>query len=212
MRCACIILWGKKMNGKNVDVNYDLISADIIKRAEKIALILMDVDGVMTDGTLFYLPGPNGEAIEFKGFNSHDGLGLHFCHAAGIKTGVISGRDSFATTERARMLKMTYVYQGHLKKIPSFEEILQDAQLPNEAVAFIGDDFTDVPLFNRVGLACAVANARPEVKEHAHYITAQSGGHGAVREVVEIVLKARGFWPPILKQYELIESAKISGS
>ena len=131
------IPWGEIMNGKNVDVNYDLLGADIVKRAEKIALILMDVDGVMTDGTLYYLPGANGEAVEFKGFNSHDGLGLHFCHAAGIKTGVISGRDSFATTERARMLKMTYVYQGHLKKVPSFEEILADAQLPNDAVAFI---------------------------------------------------------------------------
>ncbi len=198
------------MTGTSVDVNYDLLSADIIKRAEKIALILMDVDGVMTDGTLYYIPGQNGEAVEFKGFNSHDGLGLHFCHTAGIKTGVISGRDSFATTERARMLNMTYVYQGHLKKIPSYEEILKDSQLPNDAVAFIGDDFTDVPLFNRVGLACAVANARPEVKQNAHYVTAQSGGNGAVREVVEIVLKARGLWSSVLKQYELIESAKIS--
>ena len=197
------------MTGKSVDVNYDLISKSVIKRAEKIALILMDVDGVLTDGTPYYLPGPEGDAIEFKGFNSHDGLGLHFCHAAGIKTGVISGRDSFATTERARMLKMTYVYQGKLKKIPSFEEILQDSQLPSESVAFIGDDFTDVPLFNRVGLACAVANARPEVKQQAHYVTAQSGGHGAVREVVEIVLKARGFWLPILKQYEMIAQEKI---
>ncbi len=197
------------MTGTSIDVKYDLLSKDIIKRAEKIALILMDVDGVMTDGTLYYLPGQNGEAVEFKGFNSHDGLGLHLCNGVGIKTGVISGRDSFATTERARMLKMSYVYQGHLKKIPSFEEILKDAQLPNEAVAFIGDDFTDVPLFNRVGLACAVSNARPEVKQQAHYVTAQSGGNGAVREVVEIILKARGFWPSVLTQYELNEAAKV---
>jgi len=201
--------WGKTMNGKNMDLNYDELSADIKKRAEKIELILMDVDGVMTDGSLYYLPGVNGEAVEFKGFNSHDGLGLHFCHAVGIKTGIISGRDSFATKERARMLNMNYVYQGHLKKVPSFEEILADAKLPNEAVAFIGDDFTDVPLFNRSGLSCAVANARPEVKTAADYVTLQAGGNGAVREVVEIILKARGLWDSLLAQYELTEKAKV---
>lgn len=183
------------------------ISADVIKRAEKISLLLMDVDGVLTDGSLFYIPGANGEAVEFKAFNSLDGLGLHFLNACGIKTGVISGRDSFATSERARILKMSYVYQGKLKKIPSFEEILKDSGLTGESVAFIGDDFTDVPLFNRSGLACAVANARPEVKQHAHYVTTQAGGHGAVREVAEIILKARGFWPKVLADYEVTKSA-----
>lgn len=197
------------MEGYDFEVDFDAIPADIKKRAEKIQMILMDVDGVMTDGTLFYIPGVNGEAIEFKGFNSHDGLGLHFCHTVGIKTGIISGRDSFATKERARILNMNYVYQGHLKKVPSFEEILKDAKLDNDAVAFIGDDFTDVPLFNRAGLAVAVANARPEVKESAHYVTEQRGGNGAVREVVEIVLKSRGLWTTCLEQYELKTSAKV---
>lgn len=182
---------------------------DLVRRASKIALVLMDVDGVLTDGSLFYIPGADGKAVEFKGFNSHDGLGFHFLNAKGIKTGVISGRDSFATAERARILKMTYVYQGHLHKIPLYEEILIDSKLTDEQVAFIGDDFTDVPLMRRVGLGCAVANARPEVKSAAHFVTSASGGNGAVREVMELILKSQGHWDSILDQYKLQEAENL---
>lgn len=174
---------------------------DVSERAKRIKVILMDVDGVMTDGKLYYMPAPDGSMVEMKGFNSHDGLGLHFCYHAGIHTGVISGRTSPATVERCRILNMKYVYQGLLDKIASFQEVIADAGVTNDEVVFIGDDFTDVPLFHRSGLAVAVANARDEVKEVAHYVTQATGGHGAVREVVELVLKAQGRWQTVIDKY-----------
>jgi 3-deoxy-D-manno-octulosonate 8-phosphate phosphatase (KDO 8-P phosphatase) len=177
------------------------MKADVIERAKKIKVILMDVDGVLTDGKLYYLPGTGNEMVETKGFNSQDGLGLHFCYHAGIHTGVISGRNSPATVERAKMLNMKYVYQGLLDKIASFEEVLADACVKGDEACFIGDDFTDVPLFHRSGLAIAVANARDEVKKEAHYTTATPGGEGAVREVVEMILKAQGTWQAVIDKY-----------
>jgi 3-deoxy-D-manno-octulosonate 8-phosphate phosphatase (KDO 8-P phosphatase) len=178
------------------------IPADTIERARKIKLILMDVDGVMTDGTLFYLPGPDGEIVEMKGFNSQDGLGLHLCFQAQILTGVISGRKAPGTVERCRLLNMKYVYQGFLDKVGCWEEVLQDAGLQAEQAIFIGDDLTDIPLIRRAGLGVAVANARPEVKRHANFVTQASGGDGAVREVVELVLKSQGLWESLLAKYE----------
>lgn len=180
------------------------VSRRVVERASRIKLILMDVDGVLTEGRLYYYAGPDREMFETKGFNSHDGLGLHFCHMVGIKTGVISGRDSPAVNERARILKMSYVYQGLLDKAGAFEEILSQAGLADDEAAFIGDDFTDCPLIKRCGLGVAVANARPEVRQVADYVTALPGGQGAVREVVELVLRSRGLWESILAKYELI--------
>lgn len=176
---------------------------DIQARAARVKLLLMDVDGVLTNGKLYNVPGPDGQMIESKGFDSQDGIGLQWLHWNGIRTGVISGRQSPATVERARQVKMAYVYQGHIEKIPILEEILVDAKLTPEEVAYIGDDFTDTVIMHRVGFAIAVANARAEVKTQAHYVTAAAGGEGAVREVVEMVLKAQGFWNGILKHYEI---------
>jgi 3-deoxy-D-manno-octulosonate 8-phosphate phosphatase (KDO 8-P phosphatase) len=174
----------------------------VLECAKKIKVILMDVDGVMTDGKLYYMPGgPDGQMVETKGFNSQDGLGLHFCYHAGIHTGVISGRNSPATVERCKMLNMKYVYQGLLDKIASYEEVLADAGVTRDEVVFIGDDFTDVPLFHRAGLAVAVANARSEVKDAAHYVTQASGGDGAVREVIEMILKSQGKWEAVIDKY-----------
>lgn len=178
-------------------------SDDQTKRAAKIKLILMDVDGVMTDGKLFYFPDSEGKMVEFKGFNSHDGLGLHLCNAAGILTGVISGRISPAVEERARLLKMKYVYQGHLHKVESWNEVLTDSGLQPDEVAFVGDDFPDIPLLRKAGLAVAVANARPEVKAVAHFVTPHNGGEGAVRDTVELILKSNGKWDEAIKQYEV---------
>ena len=113
----------------------------------------MDVDGVLTDGKLYNVPGPDGNMVETKGFDSQDGIGLQWLTRVGIKTGVISGRLSPATAERARQCKMTYVYQGHIEKIPILEEILADAKIDPSEVAYIGDDFTDVVIMRRVGLA-----------------------------------------------------------
>ncbi|MBI4533418.1 MAG: HAD hydrolase family protein [Candidatus Melainabacteria bacterium] len=161
----------------------------------------MDVDGVLTDGKLYYLQAEDGKMFETKGFNSHDGLGLHFCHQIGLQTGVISGRNSPAVIERARMLNMTYVYQGLMSKTGAYEEILKDACITDEQVAFIGDDFTDVALMCRSGLGIAVANARPEVKEVAHFVTEASGGQGAVREAIELILKSKGLWESLIANF-----------
>jgi 3-deoxy-D-manno-octulosonate 8-phosphate phosphatase (KDO 8-P phosphatase) len=178
------------------------VNEDVRTRAAKIKLLLMDVDGVLTDGKLFFIPGETGKMVEFKGFDSQDGIGLQWCQWKGIRTGVISGRDSPATSERARQAKMNYVYQGHTEKIPIIEEILADAKVSIEEVAYIGDDLTDVVVFHRVGFAIAVANARPEVKQEAHWVTQNVGGNGAVRDAVELIFDAKGLWGEILAHYE----------
>jgi 3-deoxy-D-manno-octulosonate 8-phosphate phosphatase (KDO 8-P phosphatase) len=176
---------------------------DIHAQAAKVRLLLMDVDGVLTNGKLYNVPAPDGAMAETKGFDSQDGIGLQWLSWHGVKTGVISGRLSPATAERARQTKMSYVYQGHIEKIPILEEILADAKVDSSEVAYIGDDFTDITIMHRVGLAIATANARAEVKREAHYVTQAVGGEGAVREVVELLLKAQGHWPKILKHYEI---------
>lgn len=176
---------------------------DIEGRASKIKLLLMDVDGVLTDGGIYIVPGPGGEMAETKGFDSQDGMALQWLRWKGIKTGVISGRESAATTERARQVGMTHVYLGNTEKIPLLEEILAKAGIGGGEVAYIGDDFTDVPIMRRVGFAVATANARPEVKAVAHYVTAAPGGAGAVRETIELILKAQGLWEEILAHYEM---------
>lgn len=190
-------------------LNFDLpLSDDVRERVRPIKLLLMDVDGVLTDGGLYYLPAADGKPVEFKAFNSQDGLGFHFLNQIGIKTGVISGRESPAVVERARILKMTYVYQGLLEKEGAYAEILADAKLTPEEVAFIGDDFTDVPLMKRSGLACCVGNARPELKEVAHIVARAHGGEGAVREIIEVILREQEKWELVLTKYQLL--AKIN--
>jgi 3-deoxy-D-manno-octulosonate 8-phosphate phosphatase (KDO 8-P phosphatase) len=179
------------------------LTPDLQARASQIEVLLMDVDGVLTDGRLYNIPHPDGSILETKAFDSQDGIALQWLNWHGIKTGVISGRVSPATVERARQSKMKYVYQGHIEKIPILEEILADAQVDSSKVAFIGDDFTDVVIFNRVGLSFATANAREEVKRSAHITTLAKGGEGAVREVCETLLQAKGLWPEILKKYEI---------
>lgn len=177
--------------------------ADTTELASRIRLLLMDVDGVLTNGKLYHVPDAQGQMVETKGFDSQDGIALQWLAWKGIKTGVISGRLSPATVERAKQVKMTYVYQGHIEKLPILEEILADAKLDLREVAYIGDDLTDVVIMRRVGLAIATANARPEVKALAHYVTKASGGEGAVREVIELLLGAQNLWREILEHYEL---------
>ncbi len=175
---------------------------DINELASKIKLLLMDVDGVMTDGRLYNVPDAAGNMVETKGFDSQDGIALQWLSWKGIKTGLISGRVSPATVERAKQTKFTYVYQGHIEKVPILEEILRDAKLEPSQVAYIGDDLTDMVVMRRVGLPVATANAREEVKRHARYVTSVPGGQGAVREVIELILKAQGLWEEILRKYE----------
>ena len=176
--------------------------SDILKRASQIKLLLMDVDGVLTDGKLYNVPDRDGKMVETKGFDSQDGIALQWLNWKDVKTGVVSGRVSPATEERARQVKMTYVYQGHIEKVPILEQILADAKISASEVAYMGDDLTDVVILRRVGLAIATANAREEVKRAAHYVTQASGGRCAVREVAELLLKAQNRWQEILKHYQ----------
>jgi 3-deoxy-D-manno-octulosonate 8-phosphate phosphatase (KDO 8-P phosphatase) len=176
---------------------------DITAQAAKIKLLLMDVDGVLTNGRLYNVPDAEGKMAETKGFDSQDGIALQWLNWKNIKTGVISGRVSPATAERARQVKMTYVYQGHIEKIPILEEILAKEGIAASEVAYVGDDFTDVVIMHRVGLAIATANARAEVKSAAHVVTEAAGGEGAIREVAELLLKAQDRWIEILKHYEI---------
>lgn len=182
----------------------DSVTTDEFQRlAAGIRVLLMDVDGVLTDGRLFFFPGPDGKMVESKAFDSQDGIALRWLTWYGVQTGVISGRDSPATTERAQQVGMKWVFQGHIEKIPLFEQILAEAHASKEQVAYVGDDLTDVVIMRRVGLSFAPANARPEVKRAATAVTEASGGSGAIREVIETLLKARGCWDEILKKYEV---------
>jgi 3-deoxy-D-manno-octulosonate 8-phosphate phosphatase (KDO 8-P phosphatase) len=176
---------------------------EIQARAARVRLLLMDVDGVLTDGKIFNVPAPDGRIFETKGFDSQDGIALQWLHWRGIQTGLISGRVSPAVAERARQCHFAYVYQGHIEKIPILEEILAKSGLASEQVAYIGDDLTDIVVMRRVGFAVAAANARPEVKRSAHFVTQAEGGRGAVRETVELILHAQGVWEEILRKYEV---------
>jgi 3-deoxy-D-manno-octulosonate 8-phosphate phosphatase (KDO 8-P phosphatase) len=163
----------------------------------------MDVDGVLTDGRLINVPAPDGSIFESKAFDSQDGIALQWLSWHGIATGVISGRVSPATAERARQVSMRYVYQGHIEKVPILQEILAQSGISADETAYAGDDLTDVVVMRRVGLGIATANARPEVKRAAHCVTTAPGGQGAVREIAEFLLHAQGRWLDILKKYEV---------
>lgn len=176
---------------------------DVTAKASKIKLLLMDVDGVMTDGKLYNVPGPDGAIFETKAFDSQDGIALQWLSWMGIESGIISGRVSPATEVRCRQCGCTHIYQGHIEKIPILEEILAKTGIAPEQTAYMGDDLTDVVVFRRVGLSIAVANARPEVKGSADYITSAGGGRGAVREICEMLLKAQGFWDRLMAKYEV---------
>jgi 3-deoxy-D-manno-octulosonate 8-phosphate phosphatase (KDO 8-P phosphatase) len=169
--------------------------ASVVKRAKKIKLFLMDVDGTLTEGGVCLLAVAGaGAAAEMKVFNAHDGAGLTLAHIMGIKTGFISGRNSLAVVQRANEVHADFVYQGQAKKIPAYRECLAKAGVREDEVCYLGDDLPDIPLLERVGLAVAVADATFETKEAAHYVTQARGGRGAAREVVELILKSQGRW------------------
>jgi 3-deoxy-D-manno-octulosonate 8-phosphate phosphatase (KDO 8-P phosphatase) len=174
------------------------ISPALKKRASQIQVLLMDVDGTMTDGSVTLLSQPDGTALEIKTFDAHDGQGLTLAHTAGIRTGCITGRESAALLRRAREMKMDFIYMGQPLKIPAYEEILQKAGASESAVAYVGDDLPDLPLMRRVGLAIAVGDAVPEVKKAAHYTTRAHAGRGAIREAVELILKSKGIWEEMI--------------
>jgi len=158
----------------------------------------MDVDGTMTDGSVTLLSQADGTALEIKTFDAHDGQGLTLAHAAGLRTGCITGRESAALLRRAREMKMEFIYMKRPLKMPAYEEIIHKAGVPDSAVAYVGDDLPDLPILRRAGLAVAVGNAVEEVKQAAHYTTRARAGHGAIREAVELILKSKGIWAAMI--------------
>lgn len=174
-----------------------MITQETISRAAKIKLLLMDCDGVLTDGRITLLP--NGD--EQKTFHVRDGHGIVLFHRAGLRSGIISGRSSSLVERRAKELGIEFVRQGTWNKLEDFEEILEVSKTSAEQTAFIGDDVTDIPLLSRVGLAVAVADAVQEVKDKAHHVTFNNGGSGAVRELTDLIIKSKQKWDPLMRQY-----------
>jgi 3-deoxy-D-manno-octulosonate 8-phosphate phosphatase (KDO 8-P phosphatase) len=174
------------------------ISAAIRQRAARIKLFLCDVDGVLTDGSIFI-----GGAREIKQFNIQDGLGLVLLRRAGFKIGWVSSRPSPATKMRARELRIDFLVQqkDRLSKVASVEKLLAREKLSWDEVCFVGDDIVDLGPLKRAGLAVAVANGIREVKAAAHYITRARGGHGAIREIVEMILRAQEKWDSFVAHY-----------
>ncbi|MBP5404027.1 MAG: HAD hydrolase family protein [Elusimicrobiaceae bacterium] len=172
------------------------------ERARNIKLILTDVDGILTDGKVNFFLTQDGKIEEIKSFNTQDGIAAMLCHSAGIKLGIITGRRHATTVERAKNLGFTYMYQGFLTKIGPLEDVLEKEGISAQEVCYIGDDITDLPLLNEVGLAATVPNAVDVVKGHCHYVTKRVGGDGAFREIVDFILEAQGKLAPILEQVQ----------
>ncbi len=170
---------------------------DILEKAARIKLVVFDVDGVLTDGSLYI--GDDGQ--EYKAFHSRDGHGMKLLQEAGVKIGIITGRTSRVVEHRMASLGIEHVYQGQLEKLPAFRDLTHKLDLASEAVAYVGDDVVDLPIMVRVGLAIAVADAHPLVTRHAHWQTANPGGRGAARDVCELILEARGLLQNLFKQY-----------
>jgi 3-deoxy-D-manno-octulosonate 8-phosphate phosphatase (KDO 8-P phosphatase) len=195
------------------------------ERAQKIKLMIFDVDGVMTDGTIFLFPAVGGAAgsgahsrreqmadaggygiashdmVEAKGFNAHDGAGFTLARLGGIKTAIITKRVSETVALRARDLKIEHVYQGQQEKTIAFYEILEKEKLKPEQACYVGDDVIDLPVMRLCGLAIAVRNAREQVLRESHYVTPHEGGKGAVRDAIEYVLDAQGKLEGVIDEY-----------
>ncbi|MFB0518724.1 MAG: KdsC family phosphatase [Acidobacteriota bacterium] len=173
------------------------VSEKILAKARRIKLILMDADGVLTEGKVTYGDGN----LELKSFDVKDGAGIDLARKAGIKTGIISGRQSGALQRRAKELRIDEVHQKVINKVEVYKEILGRYSLRDEEVAYIGDDILDLSLLSWVGLSAAVADAHPEVKKRVDLVTTSTGGRGAVRELVELILRAQGKWDTIVQEF-----------
>lgn len=168
-----------------------------LSKAKEIKLLLLDVDGVLTDGNLIY----SHEGKESKSFNTQDGFGLRMLQDAGVEVGIITARSSEALERRAQDLKISHLYQGAANKLVAYKEIVKATGLKPFQIAYMGDDWLDIVLLKRVGLAVAPANAVIEVKETVHYTTEHSGGYGAVREICDLILEGMGRHKELLQEY-----------
>lgn len=166
---------------------------------KNIRLLLVDVDGVMTDGRIIY----DGNGLETKFFNVKDGHGIKMLQRQGVEIGIITGRNSVVVDIRARELGISIVYQGALRKLESYDDIKLKSGLDDSEIAYIGDDIIDVPVMKRVAFSAAPSDALPEVRAVANYVTTCAGGKGAVREVCDMIIKGRGGWDEVVARYEL---------
>ena len=195
-----------------------------LDRAKKIRIILFDVDGVLTDGTLWFIPAPTSaprstdaqaqqhanspgygivsqNMVEVKGFNAHDGTAISLAHLGGLKAGIVTKRISETVALRARDLHLDFVFQGAANKSEVLDKVVAESGVREDEIAYVGDDVIDLPIMRRCGLAIAVANSRPQVLEMAHYHTPSKGGEGAARDAVEYILKAQGKLDEVIEAY-----------
>jgi 3-deoxy-D-manno-octulosonate 8-phosphate phosphatase (KDO 8-P phosphatase) len=170
-------------------------------RAKNIKVLIFDVDGVLTDGQIFVIPGSDGHGIEAKGFAAHDGLGISLARLGGLRIGIITKRQSQTVAIRANDLKLEFTYQGQSHKMNAINEILAKANITIEQLGYVGDDIIDLPVMRVCGLAVATANARQQVKAVAHFITLNAGGSGAGRDAVDFILTAQGTLEKVIEQY-----------
>ncbi len=181
-----------------------LTRRELYERARRVKFLLMDVDGVLTDGRIYYLPdgSSNGsKLLETKTFNSRDGLGIRLAHQAGLRTGILSGRSSPVVRYRAQELGIHFVHEGALEKLDPYLKVVEKEGLVNEEVCYVGDDLVDLPILKRVGLAVGVANGHRLLKRYVHYWTRDPGGAGAVRETIELILTAQRKFREIMNHY-----------
>ena len=171
---------------------------DAVQRASRVSLLLIDVDGVLTDGRIVY--AEHGD--ELKCFDVQDGAGLVFWNRVGLQSAIITARKSRLVKRRAKEMRVDFLAQGCLLKLPFYERVLKRFRVSDEQVCAIGDDLMELPILRRVGFAVAVPNAVDEVKHASHYVTQRAGGHGAVREVVDLLLKAKGLRDQVLQRYQ----------
>ena len=174
------------------------MTPELTQRASRVNLLLLDVDGVLTDGRIVY--AEYGD--ELKAFDIQDGAGLVFWNRAGLKSAIITGRTSRLVKRRAKEMHVDFLAQGHVLKLPVYERLLRKFRVRDEQVCAIGDDLMELPILRRAGLAVAVPSAVEEVRRISHYVTRRPGGRGAVREVVDMVLRAKGLWDQVLQRYQ----------
>ncbi|GFO59350.1 haloacid dehalogenase [Geomonas silvestris] len=175
------------------------METNVEDRLKKIKLLILDVDGVMTDGRIIF----DSNGVESKFFNVKDGHGIKMLQRSGLEIGIISGRESQVVANRAMELGITHVFQKSLDKLVPYRQMLETTGLTDEQVAFMGDDVIDIPLLRRVGFAAAPADAVAEVLPFAHFVSKNRGGWGAVREVCDLILKGQGTWDSITSRYYL---------
>jgi 3-deoxy-D-manno-octulosonate 8-phosphate phosphatase (KDO 8-P phosphatase) len=173
-------------------------SADIAQRAVAVRMLVFDVDGVLTDGSLFY----DNQGQEYKAFNSRDGHGIKMLRASGVTTGIITGRTSQIVLHRARNLGIDHIYQGAEDKLEALHDLLRETGLTPEQIAYMGDDVVDLPVLNRCGLAITVPDAPEEVKRRCHVVTQADAGRGAARETCELIMRAQGTWAAQIALYD----------